>query len=59
MLKRDVVDHDKEVNYSKADWLYLLISLAFQAALIIFVPEWAWVGLPFWTTFLVKALKQL
>lgn len=58
-MQRDVVDHDSEVKYSSMDWVILLVSLIFQAALLIFVPEWAWVGLPFWTTYLVKSLKQL
>jgi len=58
-MKRDVIDHDSEVTYSKMDWVYLLLGLLFQAALLIFIPEWSWVGLPFWMTFLVKSLKQL
>ena len=59
MTTQPSVNHDDEVTYSSKDWIYLLLSLVFQGALLMFASEWAWVGLPFWTTFLVKALKQL
>lgn len=58
-LKRDVIDHDAEVSYSAMDWIIFLVSFAFQIGLLIFIPEWSWVGLPFWMTYLVKSLKQL
>jgi hypothetical protein len=58
-MTRDAVDHDKEVTYSPMDWVILAVSIAFQAFLLIVIPEFAWVGLPFWTTYLVKCLRQL
>ena len=60
MTSQPQVNHDDEVTFNTGrDWLYFLLSVAFQAALILFIPEFAWVGLPFWTTFLVKALRQM
>ena len=58
-IKRDVIDHDAEVSYSSMDWIFLLVGLIFQFGLLYFVPEWSWVGLPFWFTYLFKALKQI
>lgn len=58
-LKRDVIDHDAEVSYSMTDWVIFLVSLGFQFGLLMFAPEWSWVGLPFWMTYLVKALRQI
>lgn len=40
-------------------WLFFLVSVVFQVLLIMFLPSWAWVGLPFWMTFFVKAINHL
>ncbi len=51
--------HDAEVSYSPMDWIYFLVSIVFQILLLMFVPNFAWVALPFWFTFLFKALRQI
>lgn len=59
MTTNYTTDHDQEVTYSPMDWIILLGAIAFQVVLLIFVPEFSWVGLPFWTTYLVKSLRQI
>lgn len=41
---------------SKLMWTYTLISLAVMLVLLAVKPEWFWVALPFFGTYLVKAL---
>ncbi|MEP7320962.1 MAG: hypothetical protein ABI761_03545 [Saprospiraceae bacterium] len=36
-------------------WIYTLISLAVMLTFLAFKPEWFWVALPFFGTYLVKA----
>ncbi len=49
----------KEVNYSKADWLWFLISAVITIAMLMYMDTFFWVALPFALTFLVKALKVM
>ena len=37
-------------------WTYTFISLAVILAFLAFKPEWFWVALPFFGTYLVKSL---
>ncbi len=38
------------------DWLMTLVSLVAVIALLAFADEWFWLALPFFLTYLVKAL---
>ncbi len=49
----------KEVNYSKADWLWFLISAVITIAMLMYMDTFFWVARPFALTFLVKALKVM
>ena len=49
----------KEVNYSKADWLWFLISAVITIAMLMYMDTFFWVALPFALTFLVKALRVM
>lgn len=49
----------QEVNYSKADWLWFLISAVITIAMLMYMDTFFWVALPFALTFLVKALKVM
>ena len=40
-------------------WLYFLVSTAIMLAMVLFVPEWFWVALPFSLTAFVKALDWM
>lgn len=40
----------------KLMWTYTFISLAVMLVLLAVKPEWFWVALPFFGTYLVKAL---
>jgi hypothetical protein len=48
-----------EVNYSKADWLWFLISAVILVLLLKYIDSFFWVALPFTLTFFVKALKMM
>lgn len=41
------------------DWVLTAVSLVVTVALIIFLPEWFWVGLPFLLTYFVRALGYM
>ena len=41
------------------DWILFLVTLVIFIALLAFKAEWSWLALPFWTTYLVKALKVI
>jgi hypothetical protein len=43
----------------KTMWLYTFISLAVILAFLAFKPEWFWVALPFFATYLVKSLGAI
>ncbi len=49
----------KEVSYSKADWLWFLISAVITIAMLMYMDTFFWVALPFALTFLVKALRVM
>lgn len=40
-------------------WLYTFVSLAVMIAMMIFVPAWFWVALPFFLTYLVLAFGAM
>ncbi|MEM1325878.1 MAG: hypothetical protein AAGI23_07990 [Bacteroidota bacterium] len=40
-------------------WLFFIITLAITLAMLIFVPAWFWVVLPFPITFFVLALDWM
>gem|GEM_PF-2408246 len=48
-----------EVNYSKVDWLWFLISAVITVLLLKYIDSFFWVALPFTLTFLVKAMKMM
>jgi len=41
------------------DWMMTLVSLAAVILLLIVLPEWFWVALPFFLTYFVKALDSM
>lgn len=41
------------------DWILTFVSTAVVIALLIFIPEWFWVALPFALTYLVRALDAM
>ncbi|MEN0003435.1 MAG: hypothetical protein AAF798_04805 [Bacteroidota bacterium] len=41
------------------DWIFFLVSLVITIALLIFLPAWFWVTLPFVLTYLAKALNAI
>ncbi len=48
---------ETQSNTSKGKyWTLFLISLVVMIALLIFIPEWFWVALPFVLTYLVYAM---
>lgn len=61
MHEEQVHTHDRiqEVTYSKADWLYFLVSFAAVLAFLKWDDRFFWLALPFAITFLVKALKMM
>lgn len=47
--------HDENyVESTRMDWILFAVSLVVTIAMLIFVPAWFWLGLPFVLTFLVK-----
>jgi hypothetical protein len=44
---------------NKLNWLLTIISLAATIGLLVVSPEWFWVGLPFVTTYFVKAMNWM
>ncbi len=40
-------------------WMLFLVSLIATVALLVFLPEWFWVGLPFVLTFMCEGLDYL
>jgi len=44
---------------TKLMWIYTFISLAVMLLLLAVKPEWFWVALPFFGTYLVKALGAI
>jgi hypothetical protein len=40
-------------------WLMTLVFTAITAYMIIFVPQWFWVPLPFMLTYLVQAFRAM
>ncbi len=41
------------------DWILFLISAIVFVAMLIWLPQWFWLALPFVLTFLVKALRVM
>ena len=41
------------------DWLFFIVSLVGTLALLVFIPEWVWVGFPFLFTSLAGAMGRL
>lgn len=46
-------------NKSRTYWLYTFISLAAMIGLLIIKPEWFWLALPFFLTYLVLAFDAM
>lgn len=44
---------------SRTYWLYTLISLVVMIALLIVIPAWFWLALPFFLTYLVLAFNAI
>lgn len=40
-------------------WLYFLVSLGIMIAMLIFMPAWFWVALPFPITYFVLAMDWM
>ncbi|MGK0364286.1 MAG: hypothetical protein ACI85O_001343 [Saprospiraceae bacterium] len=49
----------KETASKAKYWLYFLISTAAMIALLIFIPEWFWLALPFSLTYLAAAMDVM
>lgn len=48
-----------EKSSSITDWLLAIIFNAILIAMLIWMPQWFWLSLPFALTFLVKALRVM
>jgi hypothetical protein len=46
-------------NKTRTYWLYTFISLAAMILLLIVIPEWFWLALPFFLTYLVMAFDAM
>jgi len=46
---------DSAKNSKGLNWILTLVSVLGMVALLILIPEWSWVALPFVLTFLAKA----
>lgn len=49
----------KETSSKAKYWLYFLISTVAMIALLIFIPEWFWLALPFSLTYLAAAMDVM
>ncbi len=48
-------NYDMATKNKSLYWLLFLVSFVAFWAMIFWAPQWFWLALPFWTTFLVKA----
>ena len=46
-------------NKTRTYWLYTFISLAVMIGLLIVIPAWFWLALPFFLTYLVLAFDAM
>lgn len=46
-------------NKTSTYWLYTIISFVAMVGLLILLPEWFWLALPFLLTYLVLALDAI
>lgn len=53
--KRD----ENYVSSSSTDWLIFAVSLVVTIAMLILIPAWWWLGLPFVLTYAVKGYGAL
>ena len=49
----------KETASKSKYWLYFIISTVAMIALLIFIPEWFWLALPFSLTYLAAAMDVM
>ena len=54
-----VMGEMKETASKSKYWLYFIISTAVMIALLIFIPEWFWLALPFSLTYLAAAMDVM
>ena len=48
------VRDENYVESTRMDWILFAVSLVVTIAMLIFIPAWFWLGLPFVLTYLVK-----
>lgn len=48
-----------EKSSSGLNWILFFVSTAIMIAMLLFVPQWFWLVLPFSCTYLVKALDLM
>ena len=51
--------NEEYVENRGRDWLFFIVSLIGTIALLVFIPEWVWVGFPFLFTSLAGAMGRL
>ena len=44
---------------SAMDWILFLVSTAVMIYMVVVVPEWSWLALPFSSTYFVKAMNWI
>ena len=49
----------EKTSGTATSWILFIISTIVMIALIIFIPEWFWLALPFSLTYLVKAFDAM
>ncbi len=52
-------NYDMATKNKSLYWLLFLVSFVAFWAMIFWAPQWFWLALPFWTTFLVKAADMI
>lgn len=50
---------DNTKRGSGADWIKCIISAVVTIAMVIWLPTWFWLGLPFVCTYFVSAMKWI
>lgn len=46
-------------NDTRKYWIYTLISFIVMVALLVVIPAWFWLALPFFLTYLVMAFNSI
>ncbi len=59
MQQNESIMETTQNKSTRTDWMLTLVSLVATILLLVFVPAWFWVGLPFVLTYLVRALDSM